>query len=215
MAKKNLPNIPLYIGDWERDCNVLDIASEGAWLRVVFKMWLKGKQSTIKIPTKSLQKLWRCSSEEVKEILEDIEFNEVAEIQRTEGFVEFTCRRFVKENELSNIRSNASKGNKKETKPKQISNKSEQNTDIDYDNDNAYDYLIKKEKEKIEIFEMQNKKSFPNYELFVSNFNNKAILEKLEFEPDVLLARLRLLNDNWDKKNNKKQLTVAEDATNR
>tara|TARA_R110002049_G_scaffold4063_2_gene29290 strand:- start:3190 stop:3963 length:774 start_codon:yes stop_codon:yes gene_type:complete len=140
--KKNLPNIPIYIGDWERDCNVLSLQSEAAWMRIVFKLWTKGKQNSIKIPTKSLQNLWRCSEVEMNDILNDLIYNEIAEISINSGFVEFTCRRFVKENIISEIRSEASKGNKKskkyKTKPKQTSNKNEQNTesDDDYDIDN-------------------------------------------------------------------------------
>jgi len=137
MAKKNLPNIPIYIGDWERDCNVLSLESEAAWMRIVFKLWTKGKQNTIKIPTKSLQNLWRCSEEKMNEILEDLIFNEIAEITVNSSSVEFTCRRFVKENEISKIRSRAAKGEKKESKkkakPKQTSNKNEQNTEIEND----------------------------------------------------------------------------------
>lgn len=140
--KKNLPNIPIYIGDWERDCNVLSLQSEAAWMRIVFKLWTKGKQNSIKIPTKSLQNLWRCSEVEMNDILNDLIYNEIAEITINSGFVEFICRRFVKENNISEIRSEASKGNKKDkkksTKPKQASNKNEQNTesDNDYDVDN-------------------------------------------------------------------------------
>lgn len=149
MNKKNLPNIPIYIGDWERDCNVLSLESEAAWMRIVFKLWTKGKQNAIKIPTKSLQNLWRCSPEKMQEILNDLIFNEIAEITVNTDFVEFTCRRFVKENAISEIRSKASKGskssNKSQTKAKQKPNKNEQNTDNDndYENDNEYKNEIK------------------------------------------------------------------------
>jgi len=139
MAKKNLPNIPIYIGDWERDCNVLSLESEAAWMRIVFKLWTKGKQNAIKIPTKSLQNLWRCSAEKMREILDDLIYNEIGEITESQGFIEFSCRRFVKENEISKIRSEASKSNqnanKTSTKAKQKLNKKTQNTDIDYENE--------------------------------------------------------------------------------
>jgi len=159
MAKKNLPNIPIYIGDWERDCNVLSLESEAAWMRIVFKLWTKGKQNAIKIPTKSLQNLWRCSAEKMREILDDLIFNEIAEINENERFVEFTCRRFVKENKISKIRSDASKrnqtSNKNETKPKQKANKNEQNPDNEIDNEDVNkikdEIVIKLEKEKIEF----------------------------------------------------------------
>lgn len=216
-SKKNLPNIPLYIGDWERDCNVLDISSEGAWLRIVFKMWLKGKQSTIKVPTKSLQKLWRCSMSDVKEILEDLKDNEVADIRELEGFTQFTCRRFEKENSISNIRSKASKGI---SNAKQTLNKSEQNTDNDNDNDydneiknkkeilSAYEFLKENDAQKIEVFEMQNKKSFTSYEVFIINFNSKCVNDEIEFTSAKLYARLLQLNANW----NKKDIIPAKEA---
>lgn len=117
MAKKNLPNIPIYIGDWERDCNVLSLESEAAWMRIVFKLWTKGKQNSIKMPAKSLQNLWRCDETKMKEIINDLQFNDIADISVTEGFVEFTCRRFVKENELSKVRSNAAKQKQRVSKP--------------------------------------------------------------------------------------------------
>jgi uncharacterized protein YdaU (DUF1376 family) len=165
MTKKNLPNIPIYIGDWERDCNVLSLESEAAWMRIVFKLWTKGKQNSIKIPAKSLQNLWRCSAEKMNEILNDLIYNEICEISIDGGFIDFTCRRFVKENKLSKIRSNAAKrsedDSKTETKPKQTPSKSEQNTDNDNENENEIesDIVIKtKLKKKKEVF---TEKDFP------------------------------------------------------
>lgn len=122
-AKKNLPNIPIYIGDWERDCNVLSLESEAAWLRIIFKLWTKGKQNAIKIPTKSLQNLWRCDALKMREILDELLYNDIADIRESDGFVEFICRRFVKENEISEIRSKSSKGIKTASKSKQTLNK--------------------------------------------------------------------------------------------
>lgn len=152
MSKKNLPNIPIYIGDWERDCNVLSLESEAAWMRIVFKLWTKGKQNTIKIPAKSLQNLWRCSEEKMKEIVADLTYNEICEINVDGQFIEFTCRRFVKENKLSEVRSEAAKGNskpnKKEAKDKQTASKSEQNTDNENENENVIKTENENKKEK-------------------------------------------------------------------
>lgn len=76
----------------------------------------------------------------------------------------------------------------------------------------AYDFIKKEKQSELEIFEMQNKKSFPDYEKFIENFNNKVVMEQLEFEPNVLLARLRMLNTNWDKKPKleKKEITSGK-----
>ena len=165
MTKNNLPHIPLYIGDWEKDCNVLSLESEGAWLRIIFKMFSKGKQSSIKIPTKSLQNLWRCSADKVQEILEDLIFNDICDIDVEGSFTEFTCRRFVKENKLSKTRSDARKKgyqkNKTTTKPNQNKNKKLQNADNDNDNDNDIDNDIPNKKEFLNFA----KSKVPNIDL--------------------------------------------------
>lgn len=112
-------------------------------MRIVFKLWTKGKQNSIKMPTKSLQNLWRCSELEMREILDELIFNEICEISEQDGFLEFTCRRFVKENKLSEIRSKASKG---ESKQKQKANKTQskggQITENDYDYESDNDIVI-------------------------------------------------------------------------
>ena len=65
--------------------------------------------------------------------------------------------------------------------------------------EDAYDFLKNKEPEKIELFEMQNKKDFPDYNVFTTNFNSIIIENDIMWEPKVLLARLYRLNINWDK----------------
>lgn len=176
MNKKNLPHIPLYIGDWEKDCNVLSLESEAAWLRILFKMFSKGKQSTIKMPTKSLQNLWRCSAEKTQEILADLKYNEICEIQQEQGFVEFTSRRFKRENELSQIRSEARKSgydkNKSQSNANQNKNKKPQNADIDNDNNNDNN----SELEKGGVGE----KTIPNEEEFL----NYALSKKPTLDPE-------------------------------
>lgn len=158
--KKNLPNIPIYIGDWQKDCAALSMEAQGGWLQIVFKLWTNGKQNTCKIPAKGLQILWRCSKEKMHEILDELIFNNIADISINKGFVEFTCRRFVKENELSEIRSGAAKSKNNKAKRKQ--NVSKTNTKVvqitDNDNENKIDNKSelkekggKGEKEKIDI----------------------------------------------------------------
>lgn len=151
MSKKNLPNIPIYIGDWERDCNILTLESEMAWMKIIFKMHLSGKQSIYKISTKSLQILWKSSSEKVFEILDELRFNEICGIKEVQGGYEFMCRRIKRENEISEIRSDAvstrykageNSKKKPDTKPLQTNYKQTtkhiQNTD--YENESESDY---------------------------------------------------------------------------
>jgi len=182
MTKNNLPHIPLYIGDWEKDCNVLSLESEGAWLRIIFKMFSKGKQSKIKIPTKSLQNLWRCSAESVQEIIDDLMFNDICDIDVEGNFTEFTCRRFVKENKLSKTRSEARKKgyekNKTTTKPNQNKNKKLQNADNDNDNDNDINNNI----------DIPNKKEFLEFA--------KSKIENIDLE-DVGLKYEAWKSSDW------------------
>ena len=93
--------------------------------------------------------------------------------------------------------------------------------DNDKDNiisiEDAYDFLKNKEPEKIELFEMQNKKDFPDYNIFTTNFNSIIIENDIMWEPKVLLARLYRLNINWDKTPKKENLigVPKEIVTNR
>lgn len=90
MAKKNLPNIPLYIGDWQKDCNVLSLESEGAWLRIVFKLWTKGNASEYNIHIKSLCNLWGSTIEKANVIINELIDNNICKIEMSGEFVLFT-----------------------------------------------------------------------------------------------------------------------------
>jgi len=146
MNKKNLPYIDLYVGDWIKDCSILSCEAEGAWLRIVMKLHSKGKQSSIKIPTKSLQNLWSMNEDQMNLILKELELNEICDISYHTGFIELTSRRFKKQNDISVIRSKARKGvnNKKkiESNNNQKQIKTLQITDNDIDNDNDIDIDI-------------------------------------------------------------------------
>lgn len=89
-----------------------------------------------------------------------------------------------------------------DTKHTDIDNDTDKGNDTDsiYHIEDAYEFLKENETAEIEVFEMQQKKSFPDFNLFVKYFNNTVIKEEMEWKPKVLLARLRMLNDNWDKR---------------
>lgn len=133
-----LPHIPLYVGDWVKDCATLSLESEAAWLRIVLDLWTKGKQSQSKYTTKALQNLWRCSTEKVEEIVEELIDNNIAEISQEGRFYLITCRRFARENELSQIRSEAGKQG---AKAKQNKSKLKANIKQTHDNDNDNDNI--------------------------------------------------------------------------
>lgn len=100
--------IPLYIGDWEKDTNMLSLEAEAGWLKIVFKMFLQSDKSGIyKISTKGLQNLWRKSSEETKDILQELKDANICTIENGDGNYIFKNRRMMRQKEISGIRSNA------------------------------------------------------------------------------------------------------------
>ena len=172
MAKKNLPYLPLYTGDWIKDCNVLSLEAEAAWLRIIFKMFNGGKQSTYKVPTKALQNLWRVSEEKVLCIIEELQDNDICGIKREDRYITFTSRRYEKENRISEIRKEAVSKRKDRTNPdadgltKDLQNayktdtKHVQTTEIEIENNNNIDNNNKTTKKKNSSSNTRGEKSF-------------------------------------------------------
>jgi uncharacterized protein YdaU (DUF1376 family) len=204
-SKKNLPNIPIYIGDWERDCNVLSLETEAAWMRIIFKMFTKGKQSSYKIPTKALQNLWRCGEDKMNEILDELTFNEICPIVRDDsGWIIFTSRRFQKENEISKARSNAvsSRRDRKKTDSKILQNTYKTYTKHiqtpENENENDYDYDIEivneneNENEKKSFVENLKIEIYPTFEDFWSDYDKKiGNKEKIKKKWDALSQKIK------------------------
>lgn len=203
MTKKNLPNIPLYVGDWEKDCNVLSLKSEAAWLRIIFKMHNNGKQSSYKIPTKGLQNLWRCSLDEVKEILEEFEDYNICEVNTDGRYTTLTCRRYLKENKTSQSRRVAVSKRKDRNSVLQNDNKQDTNILQNTENENESDNDII---DKSKSFEKSEKLLVPDQEFL------KFVCEFFSQTTEVMQMRvnsvLRALNNKGDLKEFKKQ-TIA------
>jgi hypothetical protein len=74
------PYIPLYIGDWEQDTNCLSLEAEGAWLKLVFKLW-KGESNLgkglLSISFRAMGLLFKCSPEKTQEIFQELVENRV------------------------------------------------------------------------------------------------------------------------------------------
>lgn len=102
------PYIPLYIGDWERDTNMLSLEAEGGWLKIVFKMFNeKEKTGIYKISAKALQNLWRKNKGEIDEIVQELLDANVCIIDKSEYSYTFKNRRMMKQHHISKVRSNA------------------------------------------------------------------------------------------------------------
>jgi hypothetical protein len=114
---KKQPYIPLYIGDWEQDCNSLSLQAEAAWLKIIFKMWKNGKTGRFKTSTNALQNLWKTDTKGVQNIIYELNLNEVCDFDpplenngKTPDGSElliFVNRRMAKEAKISGIRSDA------------------------------------------------------------------------------------------------------------
>lgn len=102
------PYIPLYIGDWEQDTNMISLEAEGGWLKIVFKMFKdRDKTGVYKISTKALQNLWRKSGQEIKEIISELKENDVCIIEEKDSVYTFKNRRMMRQKHISTVRSDA------------------------------------------------------------------------------------------------------------
>ncbi|MCG7502414.1 hypothetical protein MHM83_11070 [Tenacibaculum sp. Mcav3-52] len=66
-----------------------------------------------------------------------------------------------------------------------------------YIDKSAYEFLQKTATQKLEVWEMQNKKYISNYEKFLEYFEIKVQEEEIEFTVNKLLGRLKRLKFNW------------------
>lgn len=101
------PYIPLYIGDWEQDTNMLSLEAEAGWLKIIFKMFKNGKTGVYKISTKALQHLWRKSKTETDDIIEELLGANVCVIEVSAKEYVFKNRRMMRQHSISVKRSNA------------------------------------------------------------------------------------------------------------
>lgn len=73
----------------------------------------------------------------------------------------------------------------------------------------AYEFLKSKNPIEIEAFEINNKKSFAgDFEKFVTHYNYKVILDDIEWDITKLMAKLMIVNNNWDKTKKEKNSSL-------
>lgn len=101
------PFIPLYIGDWENDTNMLSLEAEAGWLKIIFKMFQNGKSGVYKISTKALQNLWRKSTEETNGIIKELLDANICIIENNKAEITFKNRRMMRQKHISDERSKA------------------------------------------------------------------------------------------------------------
>ena len=194
--KKNLPYIPLYTGDWEKDCNVLSLDAEAAWLRIIFKMFNNGKQSTYKISTKALQNLWRVDEVKMFCIVEELIDNEICGIEKEEKHIVFTSRRYEKENIISEKRKEAVSSRKDRTKSLQNAYKTPtndiQNTEYENENEDEIKILNKKDEIKNLSKEYFNEvmESFSDWRTYLGK-QHEIYLKENEYTYQIVIDTLK------------------------
>lgn len=161
MSNEKLPYIPLYTGDWEKDCNVLSLQAEGAWLRIIFKMFNNGKQSSYKIPTKGLQNLWRVPEEVVDEIIQELIDYNICGIEFEGRFVIFTSRRYERENKISDVRRKAVSKRKDRAGGLQTSYKIDTKDIQIHEDEYEVDNVVKKEDPLLALFDSTSGMFYP------------------------------------------------------
>lgn len=188
--KKNLPYIPLYTGDWEKDCNVLSLEAEAAWLRIIFKMFNNGKQSSYKISTKALQNLWRVPEDKMVSIIHELEDNEICGIAREERFFIFTSRRYERENAISEIRREAVSKRKDRTNDIQTSYKTDTKNTQNTEYESEYEY----ESEDVIVIELKGGMGEKNevypFDVFWNDYDKKV------GKKDKLIQKWKKLSDS-------------------
>ena len=87
-----------YPADWNADTRILSLAARGAWLELIAAMHVSGRTSSVSGSMERLSGLIGCSVQELKDVLAELEKQDIAEVSREcNGDVTITCRRFVRE----------------------------------------------------------------------------------------------------------------------
>lgn len=133
--------MPFYIGDWEQDLNACEIETEGAWLKIIVKMFKDDKSGVYKTTTKALQRLWKSDAEKIQEIIDDLLLNDVCIIKCSDNSIEFRNRRMIKAKKISKVRSDAV-----QTRYKSSTNDSTKSVETpEYENESENESEIKKD----------------------------------------------------------------------
>ena len=123
------PAFQFYPSDWTRDLDDLDIQIEGAWIRIICRLWWSNQRGTA---TKSLQEwsnILRKTQQKTKEILQILIEKRVADGSILDNQnITIISRRMVRDFEISQIRKEVGKlgGNPQLTqKSKKLVNQSD------------------------------------------------------------------------------------------
>lgn len=88
----------LDIADWMSDTRVLSLAARGAWLELILNMTAR-RTDTVSGSAAAVSGIIGCSEDDLKNILSELEHNDIAEISYDSGThdVYIVCRRLKRE----------------------------------------------------------------------------------------------------------------------
>jgi len=139
-----------YIGDWEQDLNACSLQTEAAWLKIIVKMFKDNSSGVYKTSTKRLQNLWKCSTNDVTNIIQELKEENICNISIDGESIVFVNRRMIKDKEISKIRREAVKNRYESTNDLQNEKicstkpptKDIQNHEYEYEPEFEYEYDI-------------------------------------------------------------------------
>lgn len=202
-----LPYIPIYIGDWEQDTNTISLESEGALLKLTFKLWKSNEKGLLHISLQQLSFLLKKSEEISLKIAKELKENNVLNVEFLEqNLIKFESRRMIKEAHLSKVRSKSgSEGGKKN----QSKNEAKLKQNPEYDIENEIDIILKNKSVEFQKvwaewldYRIEIKKP---YKSLKSVFNQLKILNQVSDQTASGMIRQSITN-SWqgifDLKNN-------------
>lgn len=132
MAKQ--PYIPIYIGDWEQDTNMISLEAEGGLIKLTFKLWKSPTKGLLSISFSQLSILFKKDVQKTREIITELQENGVLNIEfLPENRVKIESRRMLREAEKSIVsRENGRQGGRHEKLIKSKT-KAKQKLPLEYD----------------------------------------------------------------------------------
>jgi len=103
-----LPFIPLYVNDWSRDLEEHPLEIEGAWFRIICKLWWEGGTGEAIKPIEAWAKILRTDTINAKRILDylmDGKIGDISYFGYANGMAKVACRRMKRDWDIRQERS--------------------------------------------------------------------------------------------------------------
>lgn len=155
------PYIPIYIGDWEQDTNMISLEAEAALLKLVFKLWKSKDRGSLQIRFENIVTLFRKGAEMTTKILRELKENEVLNIEfLPDEQVKIESRRMLKDAHISKVNSQNGKNKKANFKRTNSEKRAKAKRPIENEYDNDIEVVIDYLNEKAAVeFKKTGKKN--------------------------------------------------------